>query len=853
MGKILILTEKREAGCDMAATLGDSKLGSNAATLNNEGKSKGFLEGDKYVICWAAGHLFSQVMPKEINPSYGLYQRLETANDYKMPDLVNEIRLKPSPEQNKERQRKLLKELLYRMDIEKVIVATDADAEGEAIGRNMIFQINPKINIPILRFWNTGSFKAAEAVEKAMKSLEPITTPKYEALYQSQIARSNCDYVTGMKITKVLTDQYGKPFYTGRVKSVIISLLGNRELEIEEFKSKGAKPFFTIDGKKGDLELSHFFYEEVEDFNEDGNLETKQLKARNYFNKNVAQSVIDAVNGANKTGTVEKNETSTTTSKTRPLPLSGTDFASEMMGKYKIKLSQCNDILDYLRNEGFTTYPGTNGRYFALTDREEVETAFGTIQKYFASQGTPVEDSTFSTSAGIFNDKKASAQNHTPLSVTGKVPDAADLETWKAQKLPFIKEAYELIAKRIMVAFLPDDEIVKQHLIIDIVGHKFEITGQKAIKQGWRSFIGQEIKDSTFSSDLKAGDTIALDDVKMKEGKTKCPSKYTVKTLIDTLLNVTKVIDDEIKESDDPEYIKKLKETKKLLKNAEGIGTDRTREPIIYELIENSMMEAKGKNEELSLLAAGWELFKVLPEQLKSVILSGNWENGFEQIRRGDLSYKEFISSVDKTIMEEMIPYVFANLGKDVDVKKKSETKTVELFCPLCGSPLLEGEKLFKCSSEKNKDCKMIAFKDQSRSIGRMLTIEDLPALFQSTKENPFGSEDGHRIYFDPDNKYFISTLWNNSAPSTSTGGTTGTTGGDVVETAKTFRMGERYVFKEFRGENLTKAQAAKLLEGKEITLTRKSKDTKQPYKIKCTLKDGGSINAELIREEAKK
>lgn len=750
MGKILILTEKREAGCDMSATLGDPKLGSNATALNNEGKARGFLEGDQYIICWAAGHLFSQVMPKEINPSYGLYQRLETANDYKMPDLVNEIRLKPSPEQNKERQRKLLKELLYRTDIDKVIIATDADAEGEAIGRNMIFQINPKINIPILRFWNTGSFKTAEAVEKAMKSLEPFNTPKYEALYQAQIARSNCDYITGMKITKVLVDQYKKPLYTGRVKSVIISLLGNRELEIEEFKIKGPKPFYSINGNIGELVLDHFFYEDNEDYNEDGELVTKQLKANNYFNKVAVDSVMSTVNDAKLIGKVEKNETTTTVSKTRPLPLSGTDFASEMMGKYKIKLSECNDILDYLRNEGFTTYPGTNGRYFAKSDRAEVETAFSSIAKYFVMQGVNL-DVTFSTEVAIFDDKKAAKQNHTPLSVTGKVPNADDLQTWKTnQKLPFLQEAYELIAKRIMVAFLPDDNIIKQHLVVDIAGYKFEATGQKALEQGWRTFIGSEIKDSTFNSDLKTGDRITINKINLKEGKTKCPSKYTVKTLIDTLLNVTRVIDDEIKESNDPDYIKKLKETKKLLKNAEGIGTDRTREPIINDLIENAMMEAQGKNQELSLLANGWELYKVLPRQLKSVVLSGNWENGFEMIRNGDLSYKEFIADIDNTIMNEMIPYVFENLGQSVNVKAPREL---------------------------------------------------------------------------------------NSA-----------TNGDIVETAKTFRMGGKYVFKEFRGENLTKEQATKLLGGEEVVLTRKSKDKQQPYKIKCTLKEGGSIDAELLR-----
>lgn len=846
MKKILVLTEKREFGCDMASTLKDAKLGSNAEALNDEGKSRGYLEGDQYVFCWAAGHLYSQVQPKEINPSYGLYQRLATIEDYKMPQLVNEIKLKPAPQDNKERQRQILKKLLFRSDFEKILIATDADTEGEAIGRHMIFEINPNIQIPIFRFWNKGSFKVPEAVQKAMNSLEPYNTPKYEAIYASQRARSNCDYLVGMKITKTLTDQYGKPLYTGRVKSVIISLIGNRELEIEAFKKNGAKPFFYIDGKIRDLELSHFFYEEVEDFNEDGTLEAKQVKARNYFSQNKANTIINELKAAQNTGKVEKNETTPTVSKSRPLPLSGTDFASEMMGKYKITLTQCNEILDYLRTEGFTTYPGTNGRYFSFTDREEVETAFNSIQRYFTSQGTPIENPTFSTNAGLFNDKKAAEQNHNPLSVTSKIPGAADLKNWEAHKLPRLKEAYELIAKRIMVSFLLDDEIIKQHLIIDIAGHKFEITGQKALKQGWRTFIGQEIKDSTFNSDLKAGDRISLDGVKLKDGKTKCPSKYTAKTLLDTLLNVTKVIDDQIKESDDPDYIKILKETKKLLKKAEGIGTDRTREPIINDLIENKMMEAAGKNQELSLLTAGWEIFKVLPKQLKSVILTANWENGFEQIRKGELSYHDFISSVDKTIMDEMIPYIFENLGKEVDVKTKSEVEEIEASCPLCRANLLQGEKFFKCSSQK---CNFIIFRDQTRTLGCSLDIEKLLGVLKSTQDNPYIEDPAlHSVYFDPTNKYFITPVWNKSAPSSSSAAQNNdNTSGDIIETPKTFKKGSRFVYKSFRGKDLTMAAAEKLFDGKSVTLTRKTKENKD-YKIKCTLKTDGTLETELVK-----
>ena len=161
----------------------------------------------------------------------------------------------------------------------KIIIAADADAEGEAIGRDMIFRINPNIDIPIYRLWNTGSFKSKEAVEKSMRDIMPYDSEVYENLYDSQKARSNADFIAGMKVTKVLVDHYNKKFYVGRVKSVVVSLIGDRINEIKDFVPK---KYYQISGKKEDLELSHFYYKDVEDFDDSGELKITKQKTKNY-------------------------------------------------------------------------------------------------------------------------------------------------------------------------------------------------------------------------------------------------------------------------------------------------------------------------------------------------------------------------------------------------------------------------------------------------------------------------------------------------------------------------------------------------------------------------------------------
>ena len=843
--KTLILTEKRSAGYELASTLGDPKLGTDLKKLDELSKKQGYLEGNNYILTWAAGHLYKQLQPKEIDPSYGLYKKLSSIEEYKLRDLHKRIKKTPATEQNKTRQRKILKEQLSRLDLKEIIMATDADAEGETIGRDMIFLTHPKVSVPIKRFWNTGSFKSKEAVSKAMDKLMPYDDPKFESLYQSQLARSDCDYLTGMKLTKAAVDHYNKPFYIGRVKGVITSLVGNREEEIKNFKPS---PYWKMVAKKGDLELSHFYYSETGEKNEDGT--QKVAKETSYFLKEDIEQVKEALEADNLEVIVEKFSTETTKSKSRPLPLSGTDFATEMMGKYKISYTQCNDILQYLRDEGFTTYQGTNGRYFSNDDQVDVEASLQTLKAYFG-----MDNIVFTTDTYIFNDKKASKQNHPPLHTTSKVPTEQDFAIWKNNKLPKIKEAYELIAKRIIVAFLEDDQIEKQHLIVSSKdGYKFELTGRKAIKQGWRSFIGEEIKDTTFTSDepLDVGSKVNLDSLQIKESMTKAPALYTTKTLLATLLNVSRVVDQMIREADDPETIKRYKEIKKLLNNVEGIGTDRTREEIINDLFENEIIQAD-KKDSLTLTPRGWELFKVYPEALKSIVLTANWENGFERIRQGEITHDDFIQEVDKVIMEDMIPNIIKSVGKEVqaEVRKETPKETLEgITCPLCDSSIIETDKVFKCSKNlfsngKQSGCKFSIFRDQTKTLGRVLQgKEDLEKLLAASKEEPL-KEEKHSIYFDTDNKYFVTVIWDSQGSSSNTPSDPN----ELIETPKTFKKGDKFVYKEFRYKNLTKAQAEKLLDGKEVTLTRKSK-TGNDYKLKCKLKSNGGIEGELVKDK---
>lgn len=832
--KTLILTEKREAGYQVASNLNDPILGEDLQRLQTVSKSKGYLEGENYILSWAAGHLFTQLMPRDIDERYSLFRPFENREDYKMPDLISQMRTKRASQQNKRRQLKILEEVLTK-DIKEIIVMTDADEEGEAIGRDMLNKIVKKLPTDnITRAFNNGSFKAKDAVDKSLKHREPIDTDKYVRLYDTQRVRNRLDYKYGMASTKALCDIYGRKLYTGRVKAVVVSLIGDREQEISKFTPKD---FFTLIGSKDSVGLKHFYFEES---NDDGDV--KNIKQERYFDKKAIDGIVRKIEDAGKKGVVSEYKVETTTTKKRPLPLSGTDFAEAMMTKYKISYKECNDILAYLREEGFTTYPATDGRYFARVDEEVVQDSFAAAKKYFA-----LDDAKYDSNAPIFNDKIAVKQNHHPVALTGKVPIDMDITRWEKHKLPNIKEGYELIAKRILVHFLEDDKTEKQSLVIDIDDILFSVAGQKAVVQGWRSFIDKEIKNTLFEFELKEGDEVTLDEFDIKTGATKCPLLYTEATLTKMMMNISRVVNDMINEESDPLRLKELRRDRKLLQDAEGIGTERTRESIINDLVAEELIAATKKG--LVLTESGNILYRVLPKKLRDPILTATWERHFNEIRQGTRKADDVLLEADNILMNEIIPQITDNPISEYIVKQKENKKVEEdIKCPLCGGYMIETPKTYKCEHNEFKDgkqsgCKFSIFKDQSKFFGKTIDNKDLSSIFAATKENPYRGGDGCKngLYIDTDNKYFLRVAFDEQVSKP----------GELIETPKTYRLGDKFVFKSVRFKNLTKSEAKKILMGEQVLLKRTSKAGAE-YKIlaKLSASLNGQVDLEMPTKE---
>ena len=218
MGKILVLAEKPSVGRDIARVLG----------CKNE--KNGYIEGSKYIVTWALGHLVTLADPETYDKKYKSWEM----ND--LPILPKELKTVVIKKTSK--QFNTVKAQLNRNDVDEVVIATDAGREGELVARWIIEKAH--IKKPIKRLWISSS--TDKAIKEGFTKLRDGRD--YNNLYYSAIARAEADWIVGINATRALTTKYNASLSCGRVQTPTLAMILKREDEIRNFKPKD---YYTLD------------------------------------------------------------------------------------------------------------------------------------------------------------------------------------------------------------------------------------------------------------------------------------------------------------------------------------------------------------------------------------------------------------------------------------------------------------------------------------------------------------------------------------------------------------------------------------------------------------------------------
>src|SRR5699024_10990790 len=212
MKKTVILAEKPSVGRDIARVLHCNK------------KGNGYIEGKKYIVTWALGHLVTLADPEVYDQKYKTW-RIED-----LPMLPKKLKLVVIRKTNKQFQ--AVKRQLLRRDVKEIVIATDAGREGELVARWIIAKA--RVRKPIKRLWISSV--TDQAIRDGFKKLQP--GKKYENLSASAVARSEADWYVGLNATRALTTKFNAQLSSGRVQTPTLAMVANREKMIKQFQPK---------------------------------------------------------------------------------------------------------------------------------------------------------------------------------------------------------------------------------------------------------------------------------------------------------------------------------------------------------------------------------------------------------------------------------------------------------------------------------------------------------------------------------------------------------------------------------------------------------------------------------------
>ncbi|MDC4241075.1 DNA topoisomerase III [Clostridium tertium] len=622
MGKVLVLAEKPSVGRDIAKVL-----------KSNQNKGS-YIEGNKYVITWALGHLVGLQDPEGYDEKYKTWS-METLP--MLPKYMKLTVLKKTSKQFYE-----VKKLLNRNDIEEIVIATDAGREGELVARWIIEKAGVKK--PIKRLWISS--QTDKAILDGFKNLKPGS--QYENLYKAAVCRAEADWIVGLNATRALTCKYNAQLSAGRVQSPTLAMIVDREDEIKNFKPKD---FYTISAKANGISLQWV--------NKDNNLRI--------FNEGAANKILNNLKGHDaKIISI----TETPKKKFSPALYDLTELQRDANKIWGYSAKQTLSIMQRLyENHKILTYPRTDSRYISTDVVSTIPERLKAISiGEYRMASSEILKGKINVSKSFVDNSKVS--DHHAIIPTEQKPNLSNLSSEE-------RHIYDLVVKRFLSVLMPPFEYIQTNIKAEINKEIFIAKGQVIKSKGWKALYDKEIIDDNSKEDdlkdqvlpkLNNGDLLKINSVDLSKGQTKPPARFNEGTLLSAMENPQK-------------YISVDKDSAKTLNETGGLGTVATRADIIEKLFNSFVIEKKGK--EIIPTSKGRQLIDLVPKELKSPLLTAKWEKKLDGISKGKEDSNLFI--------KEMRNYAVALIEsiKGTDSKFIHDNKTGKK-CPNCGKYLLE-------------------------------------------------------------------------------------------------------------------------------------------------------------------
>ncbi|WP_455924052.1 DNA topoisomerase III [Pseudomonas putida] len=588
----LYLCEKPSQAKDIAKVLGANRRGD------------GCWVGTDVTVTWCIGHLLETAPPDAYDERY---KRWVLAD---LPIVPEKWKMLVKPKTAS--QFKAVKRLLG--EARELVIATDADREGEMIARELLEHC--RYRGPVQRLWLSALDDAS--IRKALAALKPGA--ETFSLYHSALGRSRADWLIGMNMSRLFTllgrqSGYQGVLPVGRVQTPTLRLVVDRDRSIAAFVPA---PFWAIDVQLDPRGLPFTAqWCPPEDVCDDQG---------RCLNQALAQSAAQAIQGAGSAQLVKLR-----TERMReaaPLPFDLGTLQEVCSKKLGLGAQETLDIAQALYEQyKVITYPRSDCGYLPNSQHSEAPAIIAALGRADPALADLMKHIDPSRRSRAWNDAKVSAHH-------GIIPTAAGTDLGRLAGKQ--RAVYTLIRARYLAQFLPNHEFDRTQADFDCAGQRLRAVGKRIVEPGWRRALpealtpakGREAPAPQALPALQEGQHYEVGDVLLKDLWTQPPKPFTEGDLIKAMKNVAKLVDD-------PRLKQKLKDTT-------GIGTEATRAGIIQGLIDRGYLTKNSKA--LNATPAAFSLIDAVPRAIADPGTTAIWEQALDMVQSGEMSLEEFVA-----------------------------------------------------------------------------------------------------------------------------------------------------------------------------------------------------------------
>lgn len=627
---ILVIAEKPSVGAAIGKVLGASS------------RKDGYLEGNNYIVSWCVGHLVGLADASSYDERFAKWR-------YSDLPIVPEDWMFEIPK-DKQKQFKVLRDLMKDKRVTELVCATDAGREGELIFRLVYNKAG--CTKPFKRLWISSLEDSA--IREGFAHLRDSS--EYDRLYEAALARSKADWIVGINGTRLFSTLYHKKLVVGRVQTPTLAMLVEREGKISTFhKEKYFNVHIGKDGLTADLEKV-----KTED-------EAKAIAAA----CDKKQAVVSSL----------KKETKTVNP---PKLYDLTTLQREANRYYGFTAQQTLDLVQSLYEKKLLTYPRTDSQFITDDMGGTAHQVIGIVCRKLPL----FEGITHEPDIGRITNNAKVTDHHAII-------PTVQLEKQDLGELPETEQKIiRLVAMRLLCATGEKHIYDETSVTLICEGYEFKAKGKTVVQDGWKA-VERRFKETLKSKEkdepehslpsLSEKDILSCVDTSVTEHYTSPPKPYTEDSLLSAMETAGNA------EFDD--------DTEK-----KGLGTPATRAGIIEKLVKGGFIERKGKS--LIPTKDGNNLVCVLPEQITSPSMTAEWENTLMQIERGKADADKFLSGIVEMTSGLVKAYPFLS---DTEANRFDSGRETIGKCPRCGSPVYVGKGNYYCS---NKECSFCMWED---------------------------------------------------------------------------------------------------------------------------------------------